>query len=473
MNVRAQRRQLDFKQVAQDYMDERVAAYIEPGGGGFIHFQGRNLVYDGKRYIEETDLAKRVRLFLMDRQLPHTNHPVSNLVGDIEAIASRGLDRFDRLPFYLGNDSFPKRVIPFQNGLLDLEAEPNVMRLMPHTPKWVSTFCLPFNYDENATCGEYDKWLEWALPDQDYRDLWHEWGGYCLTPDVSLQRFVIKHGPPGGGKGTADTILQAVLGAENCTGYGLRSLVRQFGLIPLVDKQAAFIGEVELTGCDNRAAILEILKSITGADPQLVEYKGRNDFASVVIPARLNISCNSVPKFFDETAALARRAILIPFKQSLPIERQNAGLTGRLLTELPGIANRFLEGLARLRRNDRFTMPGEMVAQLDRMRRDSSPAFAFLQDCLIVERRFDTGNLPGVAISDESPSCDADELRATFADWIADNPEYADKAFSWIVRDLTGILPGFKPNPSDRAVVEGRRIQVYRGLGIRPSPDGH
>jgi P4 family phage/plasmid primase-like protien len=452
-----------------DYAD----AYIN--GRSMFYHQGRTLIHDGRQYREDKELPTKVRRFLIEQGYPHTTHIVNNVVGAIQAkqfIEATG--RFASLPFYHCTGEFPKSIIAFRNGLLDVDGYVQGKReLIPHTPDWVSTFCLDFDFDPQANCPQYDDWIAWALPDEPYRNLWHEWGGYCLTPDVSRQRFLLKHGPTGTGKGTTDIILQAVLGKDNCTGYRLRQLARPFGLVPLVDKQAAFIGEVELTSHDNKAQILEVFKSATGGDPQLIEYKGRNDFPSLVIPARFVISCNSWPHFLDETAALARRALPIPFSRQMPLDQQDGSLPARLLSELPGIANRFLDGLTRLRLNNGFSTPAEMNIQLNRMRRDASPALAFLEDRLQVERKLDTGNLPAHVLSDVPQECNAETLREAYSGWLLDSSDrFSDEvkkpAFSWIVRDLRNIIPDWHVEESDRVMVNSRKVQRYFGVGIRP-----
>ena len=233
MTQATERRQRSFAELADAYINGRP----------MIYHQGRTLIYDGRRFRDDTELPTKVRRFLIEHDYPHGNATVSNVVEAIKAkqlIEAAG--RFSCLPFYHCTGDFPPSIIAFRNGLLDVEAYVQGRQdLIPHSPDWVSTFCLDFDFQPHATCPQYDAWIEWALPEEAYRNLWHEWGGYCLTPDVSRQRFLLKYGPTGTGKGTADAILQAILGRDNCTGYSLHQLTRPFGLVPLVDKQAAFV----------------------------------------------------------------------------------------------------------------------------------------------------------------------------------------------------------------------------------------
>jgi putative DNA primase/helicase len=461
---------LDFKQAALDYMDDNAGAFTERTGDarpqGFIHFQGQTLIYDGRKYgaVSETELKHDVRRFLMRRGSPHDTHKVGNVVADIQAIAGDGLRDFDGLPFHLGSGVKAGNIIAYRNGLLDVEQYVNGGReLMPHSHEWVSTACLPFDFDPSADCPQYDAFLDWAM-DREYQTLWHEWGGYCLTPNISFQKFLLKFGPAGSGKGTTDRILQAVMGAGNWTGFNLASIANnpRFACNSLVGKLAAFIGETELPKHDKQI-IVERLKSITGGDAQEIEYKQLNDKPSVVLTARLNISCNSMPKFIDTTAALRRRMLLIRFTRSVPSDRQDGELFSRFEAELSGINNRFLDGLARLRRQGRFTEPTDMQERLADVFRGASPELAFLQDCCVVERRFDTGILQEVPLSDEPLASTSKLLEPAWNGW---RDGITDEPFQWFIKNLRDLIPDLKAKR--RRDKDGGWTTEYRGIALRP-----
>ena len=87
-----------------------------------VYYQGRILVYDGKRYVEETEFAHKVRLWLVNKNERHDNQTVSNVVADLQAIYLQSVRQFPSLPFYVGNDrEFGDHVINYDNGLLDVE----------------------------------------------------------------------------------------------------------------------------------------------------------------------------------------------------------------------------------------------------------------------------------------------------------------------------------------------------------------
>ena len=129
------KQQPDFHLLAGAYIDDHIKTAA-------VYHQGRLYTYTGTHYVEETELAPKVRRFLIKNQFPHNNHIVSNVVKDIEALTFQDSNQYPTMPFYVAG-GFPKNIIAFQNGLLDVNAYlSGNAELIPHTPKWVSTFCL-------------------------------------------------------------------------------------------------------------------------------------------------------------------------------------------------------------------------------------------------------------------------------------------------------------------------------------------
>ena len=53
--------------------------------------------------------------------------------------------------------------------------------LTPHSPDYVSDFCLPYDYDPEAQCPLWEEKLLEILEYEDKVDLLQEIFGYCLT----------------------------------------------------------------------------------------------------------------------------------------------------------------------------------------------------------------------------------------------------------------------------------------------------
>ena len=100
---------------------------------------------------------------------------------------------------------------------------------------------------------------------------------------------------------------------------------------------------------------MERLLSITGEDMLTVDRKFR-DRGTGKLPTRFVVLSNELPRFHDSSGAIANRLLILQMTESF-LGREDRTLDDRLRAELPGILAWALEGLDRLLRNGRFTVP--------------------------------------------------------------------------------------------------------------------
>ena len=81
--------------------------------------------------------------------------------------------------------------------------------------------------------------------------------------------------------------------------------------------------------------------------------------------------------------------MVLRFTQSF-LGREDTGLTGKLIGELPGILNWALDGQAVLHAKGAFTQPRSGVAAVNELRRRTTPLLGFMEDRL--EITDDLGN---------------------------------------------------------------------------------
>ena len=72
--------------------------------------------------------------------------------------------------------------------------------------------------------------------------------------------------------------------------------------------------------------------------------------------------------------------MVVPFRVTIPPERQDRHLTAKLKEELPGIFNWALAGFLRLQRNGHFTSSAICQQALDDYREEGNPAQTFLRE---------------------------------------------------------------------------------------------
>jgi phage/plasmid-associated DNA primase len=245
---------------------------------------------------------------------------------------------------------------------------------MPHTGQYFATGLPEFDYDAAATCPTWDRCVgEWL--DSSYHDTLHEFMGYVMTPDTSQDKLLAAIGVRRGGKSTTLQVMSWLVGAAHVVSRTLNDLGGDFGLEGTLDKKLMIIPDASDTELSKRSTALDRIKSITGRDDVSVNRKGVK-IVSAKLPTRLALAANRHPKFLDDSGALNARELILVFDRSFE-GKEDRDLSSKLRAELPGIANRALEGLRRLRANGRFTVGEKGLAAARELAESQSPALRF------------------------------------------------------------------------------------------------
>lgn len=333
------------------------------------------------------------------------------------------------------------------NGLLHLPTR----ALYPHSAAFFGLNALDFPYDPETPAPA--RWLQfldaaWAS-DPESIELLQELFGLLLTGDTSHQKAFLLIGPKRSGKGTIARVLTALLGQANVCGPTLSSLGQNFGLEPLIGKRAAIISDARLGGKTDQQVVIERLLAITGEDSLSVPRKFKGDWTGR-LETRFLVLTNELPRLADASGAAASRFLILLMTESF-YGREDAGLTRRLLGELPGILNWSLDGLDRLRRRGHFIQPAAgKEAQRD-FEDLGSPIGAFIRD------RCETG---------PTRRCRAGDLYDAWLAWSGEQHMMHPGTAQSFGRDVRAVVSGLKVvNPRNRAGVPER---WYQGVGIRP-----
>lgn len=267
-----------------------------------------------------------------------------------------------------------ERCIACTNGVLDLAGN----RLLPHHPLRFNLSALPFAYDSSVACPQWETFLMSVFPDDEGARLFlQEWFGYLVSGRTDLQKMLNLFGPRRSGKGTIARVMEAMLGPESVASPTLQSLAGSFGEQQLIGKSLAVLSDISWNARDAAEAV-EVLKAISGEDSREINRKNR-EFWHGKLGVRFVLISNDMPKFKDSSGALTGRMIHIQTKTSF-FNREDPGLTSRLLGELPGILNWALMGLTRLSERGRLLVPESSDAAESEINRQTSPVAGFLED---------------------------------------------------------------------------------------------
>jgi putative DNA primase/helicase len=339
-------------------------------------------------------------------------------------------------------------IVACRNGLLEVEGR-NLMRL---TPMYFNRVSVPFDYEPDAP--EPVEWLNflnllWPDDPQAIAAL-QEWFGYIVSGRTDQQKILLMIGPRRSGKGTIGRILTALIGKDNTAGPTLVGLGMNFGLSTLIGKSLALVSDARLPKMGTEI-IVERLLAISGEDTLDVDRKYR-DLWTGRIPARFMILSNELPAFNDASGAIASRLVILTMENSF-LGKEDKGLEGKLLKELPGIFNWALDGLDRLAKRGYFQEPESSATAVETLAATVSPINAFVVDRCTVGR-------------DHSVSTDA--LFAAWQSWCDLDGRTRPGTKVLFGRNLLAAVPGLKRS---RLHKDGQKVPHYVGLKLGVEDD--
>ena len=274
---------------------------------------------------------------------------------------------------------------------------------------------IPVDFDPEADCPSFKKFLEDVVPDTRDRMTLQEMFGALLWRAPVGKAFVLI-GEGANGKSTLLAVIDKFLGRENWTTHSLQDISKnKFALADLVGKLVNFGAELPSSRLENS----DVFKSLVTGDPLPAEKKYEMPFPFRNY-AKLIFATNQMPSFADVSSAFYRRWVIINFpnrfmapelveavKQRMrdegqseeEIERQTANLKvadpfiiKKITTpqELSGILNWALAGLKRLIDHGfKFTsetIPEETGEEMQKM---IDPVKSFLDDEVEVTNNMD------------------------------------------------------------------------------------
>lgn len=293
-----------------------------------------------------------------------------------------------------------KMKINVNNGTLVIsrKLDGDYVSFRAHDPTDLITKISPVDFDPEAQCVEYDKFLARVHPSEAMRIFLHQWLGLSLTGDVSEQKLVYFYGFGANGKSVLMDTASYIAGD-----YGETVPIETF----LDSGRARSAGQASpdlaiLPGVrmlrtsepEKNASLAEaMVKLVTGGEPILARHLNKG-FFRFYPQFKLTISGNHKPKISGADDGIWRRFQLVPFNVQIPKEERDRKLSEKLIKEASGILNRFLDGL-RLFCDRGLIIPEEVVAATAEYRELSDPLSRFLTACVevIVGERTQSGEL--------------------------------------------------------------------------------
>lgn len=378
---------------ARSFLD---ALYSSEEGYKLVHYADDFFLYAGTHYeiIEEATVRSKLYAFLdkckktgkKGELIPFNPTPasVSACLDAVKSIVHLANHANTKPPIWLEQYSANKpdasTLISLKNGLFDLTNQIT----LPHSLGFFTQNSLPFEYNENAQCPTWLKFLDsvWG-DDQQSIDALQEMFGYILSGDTLQQKFFNIIGPRRSGKGTINKVLVSLLGQHNTVAPELGELCDTFGLQPWLGKLLASFTDARPPE-RNRGAVVSQLLRIVGGDTVTVNRKNKEAWNGY-LPTRIVIYSNEVLQLTENSNALTGRMIVLKMTKSF-YDNEDTELSIKLNQELSGIFNWAMQGLRRrLDRGGYFIQPHTGKELLELMSELGNPIGSFVEDALIVD----------------------------------------------------------------------------------------
>jgi putative DNA primase/helicase len=216
---------------------------------------------------------------------------------------------------------------------------------------------------------------EWFPGEPDMAAMIQEWFGYCLIPDTRQHKAMLLVGDGGNGKSVLCEVLKLLVGNQNVSCVSLNALGRSFALAELYGKLVNLTIEANVKeGIEE-----ENFKAIVAGDPIQAERKFQHPFVFKPF-ARFTIAMNGLFHVDDRSDGFYRRLLIVRFERKFEEAVQDRGLGDKLKTELPGVLNWALAGLARLEERGRFLVPQRVLDEVADYKRQNNPVLAWAEE---------------------------------------------------------------------------------------------
>lgn len=321
-----------------------------------------------------------------------------------------GLSKMLQSDLFISDEDFDEmlpeqeRYINLQNGLFNLET----FKLEEHQPDLKFTTQLDFEYDPEATCPYFNRYLRTSLVhpdgkvDVELMYLVQEALAYSMTARTDMKASFWCVGVPDSGKSTLITLIKNMMGSLHAT-LDLNQLgENRFLLSGIAGKRV-----VTFTEAEEQSVLPDALYKamVGGTDEIYADVKNRPGISFKPI-AKFWWAMNAAPRMKDRSGATLNRLKVIPFVRAVSSDQRLGNLNRLLMEERSGIFNWLLVGYERLLNERKFTVSEQSEAWREAYRAENDTEATFVdQKC----------------VRDPEEKVQSDQLYTQYALWCREN----------------------------------------------------
>lgn len=243
-------------------------------------------------------------------------------------------------------------ILNLKNGELHINNKNGDFELRKHNRNSMLTSVIDIAYSPDATCEMFDKYLHEVFGDNKVSSFLYEVIGYAMQTNKNIPIIINLKGVAGGGKSTFLSILQGLFGdayvsskIDYFAGNNTHASHTLFNKLILVDDDVS------------STTVLPDgwLKSFSESKSILCNPKFKKPF-NFTSNVTVFLASNTFLRSKDISDGMRRRFVIIPFKKK--ITNVDVDFAKKIIdNELPGILNKALSGLKKLRKRGCFEIP--------------------------------------------------------------------------------------------------------------------
>lgn len=280
-------------------------------------------------------------------------------------------------------DQEPLPVINCQNGELWI-SENGKYELVPHKYDSYLTNCLDVDFDPEAKCPKWDKAIREIFEQTNEADevsnYFEEMMGYVMQPRKNIAAWWLLNGRGSNGKS-----LLADITASLCGKAALAKPIKELNVDKNNHALSDLPGKLMVYDDDMDTNVVlpdGILKKISERKLLQANPKGKAMFSFISTATPIMLT-NRLPSVKDPSNGTRRRAHVIPFERVFGDDEIDINLGEHIKKEeLPGVLNRALAGLVRLRERGRFMPPKSCKNATDNFLSRSNTFLSFIDECV-------------------------------------------------------------------------------------------
>lgn len=270
-------------------------------------------------------------------------------------------------------------LINLANGTLEIMPSGEIKQI-PFNRDNFLLYCLPYQYQPQANCSKFIKYLDRVLPDKASQAVLQELLGSIFVKNIKLEKMGILLGSGANGKSVLLDIVTALLGTNNVSQMDLKSLTTDANApnnrAQLMGKLLNFAPEINAKGEQSH----DLIKRLSSGEAVQAKILYKDTF-TMTDYAKLIFNANSLPTDVEHTHGYFRRFLIVDFDQTISDAEKDPQLASKIIKdELPAVLNWVIEGAQRLQKNKQFSQCKKSEDILEHYKLDSDAVALWLAD---------------------------------------------------------------------------------------------